>query len=170
MSASSLADEVHALAIADALRRIAPGEVGLADSLSFCRRLDGISPTAPGFDSAVSAAVHATRWPTQAERAAEQAQRAAAQRAAEETAAAARRAHGQWTEQDAQNAPLDELTVAYHNGQLANVIGVPPRRPERRTVTRPRMPSPAQVARWRQMQPWQARRERAAWLRGGESA
>ena len=152
---ADLAGQVRALALTDALRRVAPEQIALADRISFCERLDGTDHTSPYFDDVVAAEVRAFAGPPPAER-----------RAAQAAADAHRRATGQWTDADVEQASPAEVDAARVRGQLRNLgIAAPKREP--RPLDGVRVPSGAQIRRWKQMPPWQAQRARAAWLREG---
>lgn len=170
-----MSDELKLFAITESLRRTAPEHLRLADSLSFEQRLAGVSVADPQFDEHVRAAVREHCGPSPAEVAAAEAER---ERAAAADRAAARRVRGrQWTEQDAGEAPPADVTAAYHEGLLREIGMAPVARPERREPAAPqRWPSAQLNAAWRSMPPWQARRERARWMRehahagGGDAA
>jgi hypothetical protein len=169
-------EEARLVAITDALRRVAPDQLHLADSVSFGKRLNGVSPATLGFDAQVRQVVRDHVGPSPAEAAAEQAAKAERERAAREADSRFRRAHGQWTQADVDACEdPQELRDAYHAGRLAGVgMPAPPRPVPRRQVAAPVAPSMAQVRRWRSMPPWQAHRERARWAAqfegGGDAA
>jgi len=146
-------DLVRALSVADALRRVSPEHVALADSLSFCREFSDAELTSPGFDAQVAAKVRAATGPTPAERQAEQ-----------DAVARARRANGQWTVEDFQQATEAERATARDHGQLTSV-GIVPEKQRPKPMDGVVAPTVAQVRRWNSMPPWQAQRERAKWAR-----
>lgn len=169
-----LAAQIKHLAVLNSLHRSGAG-TDLADSASFLRRLDGLSPSAPDFDAKVAAAVREHAGPSPQELAAEQAARAERERkraAGEAAEAAARRRQPgyQWSQADVDAAGPDELTAAYERNQLAAIGMAAKPRPQRREVARPVLPSPQQEQRWRRMPPWAARRARAEWARSAGGA
>jgi len=140
------------LALAEAIRRVSPDSVHLADSLSFSGQFTDTEMASPEFDRQVAAAVRARSGPTAAEHQAE-----------EGTAARKRRASGQWTIEDVEHSTPAEFTAALDRGQLASLgVAAHKQRPEPPSASL-RMPSAAQARRWKSMPPWLAQRERARW-------
>ncbi len=151
-------DLVRALALADALRRVAPEHAHLADSLSFCRDFTDADLTSPRLDAQVVARLRSVTGPTPAER-----------QAVVDAAAVQRRATGQWTAEDVMQATEAERAAARNRGQMTQ-LGIGPDRQSQRLadVARPAdavRPSAEQLRQWNSMLPWQAQRERAKWAR-----
>lgn len=146
-------DLVRTLALADALRRVAPEHVGLADSLSFCGTFIDADLTSPIFDAHVAAEVRCVTGPTPAER-----------RAERDAEGVKRRATGQWTAEDVIQATPAEREAARNRGQMT-ALGIGPDKLPPKPMADVVKPTAAQVRQWNQMLPWQAQQARAKWAR-----